>query len=58
MDYDPAPEPTDPTIRLSRDVYYMAVHTLRGTLEMLRTGTPEEIARRDHAAIAQACHRA
>jgi hypothetical protein len=58
MDRDPAPEPTDPTFRLTRDVYYTAVHTLRGTLETLRTDTPEEIARRDHAAIAQACHRA
>src|SRR5271166_911000 len=53
MDCDPAPEPTDPTRRLTRDVYYTAVHTLRDTLETLRTGTPEEIARRDHAAIAQ-----
>ena len=52
MDCDPAPEPTDPTIRLTRDVYYTAAHILRGTLETLRTGTPEEIARRDHAAMA------
>jgi hypothetical protein len=53
MDCDPAPEPADPTLRLTRDAYYIAVHTLRGTLPPAESNTPEAIARRDHAAIVQ-----
>ncbi|HME19977.1 MAG TPA: hypothetical protein VKI44_01185, partial [Acetobacteraceae bacterium] len=53
MDHQPEPEPADPTLRLTRDTYYMLVHHLRGTLLPPVIDTPEELARRDHAAIAQ-----
>src|SRR5271169_107837 len=53
MDHQPEPEPSDPTLRLTHDVYYVLVHTLRGTLLAPVNDTPEERARRDHAAIAQ-----
>src|SRR5271166_1885238 len=53
MDHQLEPEPSDPTLRLTRDVYYMLVHDLRGTLLPPVNDTPEERARRDHAAIAQ-----
>ena len=53
MDCDPASEPADPTLRLTRDAYYIAVHTLRGTLPAPESNTQEAIARRDHAAIVQ-----
>ena len=49
----PRPESSDPEIRLPRDVYYVLIHTLRATLPPPAVGTPEEIARRDNAAIAQ-----
>ena len=50
---EPASAPADPTLRLTRDAYYIAVHTLRGTLPAPEADTPEAIARRDHAAIVQ-----
>jgi hypothetical protein len=50
MDRNPE---TDPEIRLPRDVYYVLIHTLRGILPPPVVDTPEEIARRDNAAIAQ-----
>ncbi|HME27581.1 MAG TPA: hypothetical protein VKI44_40710 [Acetobacteraceae bacterium] len=53
MDHQPEPAPSDPTLRLTRDVYYVLVHTLSGTLLPPVNDTPEERARRDHAAIAQ-----
>ena len=53
MDHHAAPEPADPTLRLTRDAYYIAVHTLRGTLPPAEADTQEAIARRDHAAIVQ-----
>jgi hypothetical protein len=53
MDHAPEPEPSDPTLRLTRDVYYVLVHTLRGALLPPVINTPEEVARRDHAAIGQ-----
>ena len=53
MDHHVAPEPADPTLRLTRDAYYIAVHTLRGTLPPAEADTQEAIARRDHAAIVQ-----
>ncbi len=53
MDRDPETESSDPEIRLPRDVYYVLIHTLRATLPPPAVGTPEEIARRDNAAIAQ-----
>ena len=53
MDHHAAPAPADPTLRLTRDANYIAVHTLRGTLPAPEADTPEAIARRDHAAIVQ-----
>ena len=53
MDCQPVAEPSDPTYRITRDVYYELVRSLRSTLSLLPTGTPEDIARRDNAAIAQ-----
>ena len=53
MDRDPETESSDPEIRLPRDVYYVLIHTLRATLPPPAVDTPEEIARRDNAAIAQ-----
>ena len=53
MDHHSEPEPADPTLRLTRDVYYMLVHTLRSTLLPPVIDTPEEFARRDNAAIGQ-----
>src|SRR5215469_3205127 len=41
MDCDPASEPADPTLRLTRDAYYIAVHTLRGTLPAPEADTDE-----------------
>jgi hypothetical protein len=53
MDRPPEPEPSDPTLRVTRDVYYVLVHTLRGALLPPVNDTPEELARRDNAAIGQ-----
>jgi hypothetical protein len=53
MGYQPEPPPVDPALRLTRDAYYVLVHTLRGTLLPPVIDTPEEVARRDNAAIAQ-----
>ena len=52
---DPAtpPEPPDLTIHLPRDVYYQVVHMLRAALPPPVTDTPEDLARRDNAAIAE-----
>jgi hypothetical protein len=50
---DPVTEPSDPDIRLPRDVYYVLIHTLRATLPPPAVDTQQEIARRDNAAIAQ-----
>jgi hypothetical protein len=52
MDCCPEPEPPDFIRLLSRDVYYQAVHTLRGALPLPITDTPEDEARRDNAAMA------
>ena len=54
MDRHPDPEPSDPTHRLTRDVYCELVRVLRSTLAPPVTDTPEELARRDNAVIAQA----
>lgn len=53
MDRHPAPEPSDPTHRLTRDVYCQLVHTLRSSLPPPVSDTSEELASRDNAAIAQ-----
>jgi hypothetical protein len=39
-------------------MFYRLVHTLRTTLARPVTDSPEDLIRRDSAAIAQACHRA
>jgi hypothetical protein len=53
MDHHVAPEPADPTLRLTRDAYYIATHTLRSMLPAPEDNSPEATARRDHAAIVQ-----
>jgi len=53
MDSDPAPEPTDLSLQLPRSTYWQLVHMLRGMLPDPEDGTPEALAHRDHAAIAQ-----
>ena len=50
---DAQPPPPDPTLRLPGDTYYQIVHTLRGLLPPPVTDTPEDLARRDNAAIAR-----
>jgi hypothetical protein len=47
------PEPPDLSLRLPRDMYYHLVHTLRAALPPPTTDTPDDLARRDNAAIAQ-----
>ena len=51
----PRPEPEQPDLayRLPRDAYWQLIHTLRGSLPPPVTDTPEDLARRDNAAIAQ-----
>ena len=47
-------QPTpDLTLQLPRDTYYQLVHTLCASLPPPVTDTPEDLARRDNAAIAQ-----
>jgi hypothetical protein len=50
---DPNPEPLDLTLQLPRDTYYQLIHTLRAALPPPVTDTPEDLVRRDNAAIAQ-----
>jgi hypothetical protein len=50
--HHPAPEQPDITRRLPRHIYYQVIHTLRATLAPV-SDTPEDLARRDNAAIAQ-----
>jgi hypothetical protein len=50
---DTPPQPHDPTALLLRDTYYQLVHTLRASLPPPVTDTPEDLARRDNAVIAQ-----
>ena len=52
MDAHPGPEAPDLTLHLPRDVYYQLIHTLRATLAPV-TGSAEDVARCDNAAIAQ-----
>jgi hypothetical protein len=62
MHYTTQPPPTDPVLKLQRAVYDQIAHALRAMLPPLVAGTPEDpgsdpelaLARRDHAAIAQA----
>jgi hypothetical protein len=49
---DTPPQPSNPALDLARDTYYQLVHTLRGSLLPPVTDTPEDLARRDNAAIA------
>ena len=52
---DPHAEPEQPDLPylLPRDAYWQLIHTLRGSLPPPVTDTPEDLARRDNAAIAQ-----
>ena len=43
---------TDPTLRLPADMFYQLIHTLRVALPVV-SGSPEDVTRRDHAAIAE-----
>jgi hypothetical protein len=47
------PTETDFTLLLPRDVYYQVVHTLRATLPPPVSEAPEDLIRRDNAAMAQ-----
>jgi hypothetical protein len=59
MDPHAEPERPDLAYRLPRDAYWLLIHTLRGSLPPPPvTDTEDDVARRDHAAIAQARHRA
>jgi hypothetical protein len=53
MDHCPPPESSDLTLQLPRDLYYQTVHTLAAALPPPVTDTPEDLARRDNAAIAE-----
>jgi hypothetical protein len=53
MDRDQAPEPTDLSLQLPRSTYWQLVHMLRRMLPDPEDDTPEALAFRDHAAIAQ-----
>ena len=50
---DTSPQPPNPILLLPRDTCYQLVHTLRGMLPPPVTDTPEDLGRRDNAAIAQ-----
>ncbi len=52
MDH-PTPEQPDLTLLLSRDAYWQAVHHLHTSLPSRANDTPEDLARRDNAAIAK-----
>src|SRR4051794_20246133 len=49
---DPQPQQPDLTLLLPRDAYYQLIHRLRTTLPPV-SDSPEDIARRDNAAMAQ-----
>jgi hypothetical protein len=49
---DTPPQPLNPILLLPRDTCYQLVHTLRGMLPPPVTDTPEDLTRRDNAAIA------
>src|SRR3954464_10442822 len=49
---DPHPQQPDLTLLLPRDAYYQLIHRLRTTIAPV-SDAPEDIARRDNAAIAQ-----
>jgi hypothetical protein len=52
MAFDPGSGLPDLTLQLPRDMYYQLVHTLRDALPPPVTDSPEDVARRDNAAIA------
>ena len=51
MNTHPEPQRPDLIHQIPRDAYYQLIHTLRATLPPV-SDAPEDIARRDHAAIA------
>ncbi len=48
-----AHEPPDLTYQLPRDIFYQLIHRLRGLLDPPVSNSPEDLVRRDNAAIAQ-----
>jgi hypothetical protein len=52
MDDKTQTEPPDLSLLLPRDAYHHLVHTLRGALPPPLADTPEDLARRDNAALA------
>lgn len=52
MDNETQTEPLDLSLQLPRDVYYQAIHTLSTSLPPPITDSPEDLVRRDNAAIA------
>jgi hypothetical protein len=54
MDYETQTDPPDLSLLLPRDAYHHLAHTLRGSLPPPLADTPEDLARRDNAAIAEA----
>ncbi len=53
MSITTVPNPTNRADQLMADVYHHLIHTLRGALPLPLTNSPEDLARRDHAAIAK-----
>jgi hypothetical protein len=53
MDTDLEPEPLDLAHRLPRDAYHHLAYTLHRSLPRSASDTPDDLARRDHAAIAR-----
>jgi hypothetical protein len=53
MDIQSHPERPDPALQLPRDAYYQLIHTLHTSLPPPVTDTPDDLAHRDNAAIAQ-----
>ena len=53
MEHIPNPQHPDLALQLPADVYYRVVHDLRAHLPPPEPDTPEEVARRDNAAIAK-----
>jgi hypothetical protein len=53
MDIQSHPDHPDLSLQLPRDAYYQCIHTLHTSLPPPVTDTPDDLARRDNAAIAQ-----
>jgi hypothetical protein len=53
MDPQPPPDRPDLSLQLPRDAYWQLIHTLHTSLPPPLTDTPDDLAHRDNAAIAQ-----